>query len=306
MERRYTVVGTGALGGYYGSRLHHAGLDVRFLLRSDFDHVCAHGLRVESPEGDFSIPAPQAFGTPGDLPLAEVVLLCLKTTGNHQLAELLPPAVGAGATVVVMQNGLGVEAEVAALLPDHPVLGGLSFLCSNKIGPGHIRHIDYGQVRFGAFSETGDARGITAEMEAIGSDFERAGIPVILEEDLTTARWKKLVWNIPYNGLCTVQDTPTDALMAESRLAAEVKALMAEVLVAARACGADIPEDFAEKMREDTVRMGAYLPSMLIDRRENRPLELEAIYQRPLAAARSAGVACPRIEDLYARLRALD
>ena len=58
-------------------------------------------------------------------------------------------------------------------------------------------------------------------------------------------------------------------------------------------------------MREDTIRMGAYLPSMLIDRRENRPLELEAIYQRPLAAAAEAGVVCPRIVELHNRLQTL-
>ena len=305
MDRRYTVVGTGALGGYYGARLHHAGFRVRFLLRSDFEHVRAEGLRVDSPEGDFSIPRPEAFGAAADLPASEVVLLCLKTTGNHQLADLLPPAVGPGATVVVMQNGLGVEAEVAALLPENPVLGGLSFLCSNKIGPGHIRHIDYGQVRFGAFAEAGSARGITPQMAAIGADFERAGIPVILEEDLTTARWKKLVWNIPYNGLCTVYDLPTDALVADPESAAEVVRLMEEVVAAGTACGADIPSSFPEKMREDTIRMGAYLPSMLIDRRENRPLELEAIYQRPLAAAAEAGVVCPRIVELHNRLQTL-
>lgn len=306
MPRRYTVVGTGALGGYYGARLHHAGLAVRFLLNSDYEYVRERGLRVESPEGDFSISQPEAFGAAADLPAADVVLLCLKTTGNDQLLDLLPPAVGVGATVVVMQNGLGVEAEVAALVPGNPVLGGLSFLCSNKIGPGHIRHIDYGQVRFGAFSATGASAGVTPEMEAVGADFEAAGIPVVLEEDLNTARWKKLVWNIPYNGLCTAHDLPTDGIMGRPELATEVAVLMAEVLHAAGACGAEIAPAFAASMRADTIRMGAYLPSMLIDRRANRPLELEAIYRRPLAAARQAGVACPRIEALCTRLRDLD
>ncbi|MFP6665549.1 MAG: putative 2-dehydropantoate 2-reductase [Deltaproteobacteria bacterium] len=302
-ERTYTVLGTGALGGYYGARLHHGGVRVRFLLHSDFAHVRRHGLRVESPEGDFSIAKPEIYAAPTDLPPSDVVLVCLKSTGNAQLPELIPPAVGKSGVVVVMQNGLGIEEEIAAFLPQHRIFGGLSFLCSNKVGPGHIRHSDYGQVRFGEYLPGGASAGISACMRAMGADFERAGIPVVLEEDLATARWKKLVWNIPYNGLCALRDCPTDALMKDPQDHALIAELMHEVRAVAAAAGVAIAASFQAAMFENTAAMGAYLPSMLLDRRGGRPLEIDAIYAAPLAVARRHGVACPRMEELHSALR---
>ena len=111
--RSYSIIGTGALGGFYGARLAHGGSDVRFLLNSDFDHVCRHGLRVESPDGDFSIADPQAYASAAELPPSDVVVVALKTTRNYLLDELLPAATARTATVLMRQNGLGIEADAA-------------------------------------------------------------------------------------------------------------------------------------------------------------------------------------------------
>ena len=167
--RTYSVLGTGALGGYYGARLVRGGADVRFLLYRDYDHVRESGLRVESVEGDFSIAKPQVFARAQDLPPSDVVLVALKTTQNEHLRTLLPAAVHEGAVVLVMQNGLGIEEFVAELVPGNTVLGGLAFLCSNKIGPGHIRHLDYGGVRLAEYREDGRPAGRTEAVEAVAA-----------------------------------------------------------------------------------------------------------------------------------------
>lgn len=305
-ERSYCVIGTGALGAYYGARLHHAGRKVRFLLRSDFDAVASNGLVVESPEGDFSIERPEIYREARDLPPSDVTLVCLKSTGNAALPDLLPAPVGAEGDVIVMQNGLGIEEEIAAFLPGHRIFGGLSFLCSNRIAPGRIRHIDYGEVRFGEYRPGGASAGVSDRMRAFAADFEAAGVPVVLEENLATARWKKLVWNIPYNGLCALLDCTTDALMADPARSAEVRALMLEVVAAAAGEGVEIQASFVEKMLADTIPMGAYRPSMLVDRRAGRRMELDAIYAAPLARAAAAGVSCPRIAALHEGLQALE
>ena len=301
-ERSYAIIGTGALGGYYGARLHHAGLDVRFLLHRDYDHVREHGLRVISKHGDFSIAKPRIFRSADEMPRSDVAAVCLKTTQNHLLPSLLPPSVKSDGIVLMMQNGLGIEADAADLLPNHVIVGGLAFLCSNKLGPGHIEHLDYGAVRLGEHREDDRPAGVTPAMESIAADFERAGIPVVLEEDLVLARWKKLVWNVPYNGLCVVEQTTTDVLMADPRMRARAAALMREVVAIAAAYGRPIRPAFVERMLDDTERMAPYKPSMLLDFERRQPLELEAIYRRPLDAARAAGVRCPEIEGLYAEL----
>lgn len=305
-SRSYAIIGTGALGGYYGARLHHAGCDVHFLLHSDYAHVRAHGLRVLSKDGDFSIAHPNIYRSARELPRCDVAAVCLKTTQNPLLSELLPPAVKSDGVVLMMQNGLGIEAEAAAILPRHTILGGLAFLCSNKVGPGDIHHLDYGAVRFGEHRGDGRPAGITPAMLAVAADFKRAGIPVVLEDDLVLARWKKLVWNVPYNGMCVVEGCTTDVLMADPRMRTCCEALMHEVLAIAATQGRRIHSSFVDAMLADTAKMAPYKPSMLLDHERGQPLELDAIYERPLAVAAAAGIDCPEIRTLYAQLVEMD
>jgi len=305
-QRSYAVLGTGAVGGYYGARLHHGGLDVHFLLHSDYEHVHEQGLRVESKHGDFSIPQPHAYSDPRELPPCDVAMVCLKTTQNALLRTLLPHAVKPGGVVLMMQNGLAIEEMIAAVVPQQTILGGLAFLCSNKIGPGHIHHLDYGDVRIGEHAPDGSAAGVTGTVEQIVEDFDRAGIPVAPEADLVAARWKKLVWNITYNGLCVVYDCPTDVVMADPQRRARCEGVMHEVIVAAAACGRPVDPAFVPFMLEATENMASYKPSMLLDHERRQPLEIEAIYGNPLRAARAAGADCPLIAELYEQLREIE
>lgn len=300
-KRTYAIIGTGALGGFYGARLQRAGIETHFLARSDYEHMRQHGLVCESIDGDFTLPSVHAYREAREMPRCDVVCVALKTTQNHLLPELLPPVVKDDGVVLVMQNGLGIEDDVATIVGTKRVAGCLCFLCSNKVGPGHIRHLDYGYVRLG--EHTG---GATARLREIASDFERAGIEAKVVEDLRTARWQKLVWNIPYNGLSVVLRAATDRLMTEPNARALVEALMREVVAAAAACGRKIPDGFVQKMLDDTLRMKPYKTSMMLDFEAGRAMEIEAIYGNALRAAQSAGAATPLLETLYRQLKFLD
>ena len=104
----YAIIGTGAIGGFYGARLQQAGCDVHFLLRSDYGHVRQSGLKVDSIEGDFALPQVKAYRDPAALPPVDVAIVALKTTRNHQLCELLPQ-IKPGGAILSLQNGFGVE-----------------------------------------------------------------------------------------------------------------------------------------------------------------------------------------------------
>jgi len=300
----YAVVGTGALGGYYGGRLARAHGDrVRFLLRSDFDRVRRHGLRIESPTGDFTLPRVACFSDPADVPPVDVALLCLKTTGNGQLERLLPPLLKPDGVVLVLQNGLHPERETAAVVGEHRTLGGLSFLCANKVGPGHIRHLDYGQIRAGATAAAEGVANTTPRLNAIAADFNAAGLDLRVIDDLRQTRWQKLVWNVPFNGLSVVLNQTTDVMMTGPGVHARVVALMQEVVAAAHAAEDKIISPaFVQKMLDDTAKMPPYRTSMMLDADARRPLEIEAIVGDPLRAARAAGCAVPEMERLYAAL----
>lgn len=198
-DRSYAILGTGALGGYYGACLQRAGIDVHFLLRSDYEHVSKHGLIVESPDGNFTLPQVHAYSDVNKMPRYDVVAVTLKTTQNHLLPQLLPNVIKDDGVVLVLQNGLGIENEVAQIVGCDRVIGGLCFLCSNKVGAGHIRHLDYKEIKLGEYTPDYEPGGITQRLRQIADDFESAGIPIKLVE-LLLARWQKLVWNIPTMG----------------------------------------------------------------------------------------------------------
>jgi 2-dehydropantoate 2-reductase len=263
-------------------------------------------LTIESIRGDFSLPVVQAYREPEDLPPCDVALVCLKSTQNHLLARLVPPAVKRGGFALVLQNGLGVEDDAAKHVGADRILGGLCFLCSNKVGPGHIRHLDYGMVTLGEYRPDGSPGGVTDRLRETGEDFEKAGIPIRISDDLAAARWHKLVWNVPFNGLSVALDAATDKIMAHPASLALTEALMAEVVAGAAALGKTISPSFVSQMLRDTQTMAPYLTSMKLDYDRRQPMELEAIFGNPLRAAAAAGCECPRLEALYRMLCFLD
>jgi 2-dehydropantoate 2-reductase len=306
-NRTYTIIGTGAVGGFYGAKLQKAGHQVRFLLRSDYQHVFHKGLIVESVDGDIILPQVEAYDDVQKIPPSDVIIIALKATQNHLLKTLLPPSlITENNTILLLQNGINIEPTIAPLLKKNTLIGGLCFLCANKVGPGHIRHIDYSAIAIGEYSQDYASVGITEKMQAIQADFAPAGIDIQLSEDLLLARWKKLVWNIPYNGLSVVLDARTDEIMANNDALFAVKQLMTEVQLGAKAWGRIIGDDFLEKRRDDTVKMNPYLTSMKLDFDGKRPLELEAIFANTLQMVKARGIDLPMISLLYHQLKFLD
>jgi len=298
----YAIIGSGALGGYYGARLQHAGAEVHFLCHSDAEHVAEHGWVVESTQhGDIKLPSVHAYGDVNDMPRCDVVIVGLKSTSNTLLPQLLPSVVKEDGCVLTLQNGIGPEDDAAAVVGPERVLGGLCFLCSNKVGPGHIKQDRFDHIKLGEFGK----RGISERMEAIAMDFQAGGVRVQLAQDLAAARWEKLVWNVPYNGLAAVLGVDCSVLM--ERVEPLVADLMFEVVSAAKAViRHTIPTSFVETMLNNTRNMTAYKPSMMIDREMGRPMEIEAIYGEPVRRAELAGCAVPKMRMLYEQLKVLD
>lgn len=305
-RRSFAILGTGALGGFYGGLLARAGFDVHFLLRSDLLHVREHGLRVDSKLGDFHLPHVQAYGSVEEMPECDVTILALKTTQNHLLGELLPPVTGQNGIVLVLQNGLCPEADSAAIVGLDRVLGGVCFLCSNKVGPGHIRHLDYGRIVLGEHRPADEPPvGITPRVAQLVEDLRAAGIDAHGSEDQWRARWKKLMWNIPFNGLSVVLSASTDTLIQVEASAALAESLSEEVRNAAGACGRAIEPEAVQEILEHTRDMVPYDSSMRLDYLARRPMEVEAIFGEPVRAAERAGYDPKQIRMLYWQLKFL-
>jgi 2-dehydropantoate 2-reductase len=245
------------------------------------------------------LPEPDVFDDPREVPASDTVIVALKTTQNAVLPELLAPMLGPDTVVVFLQNGLGIEEAQRDWLGDRTLIGGLCFVCSNKVGPGHVRHLDYGRVVLAQDRPRGDRRDTVGE---VATDFGDAGIPVSVEDDLALARWKKLVWNVPFNGLSVALDAPPQDVLADPHGRAMVDTLMGDVQRGALACGKKIGDEFLTAMVDDTLAMRPYLTSMKLDFDRGQPLEVEAIFGSPVRAARAEGVELPAIDVLYRQL----
>lgn len=299
----FAVLGSGALGGLYGAMLARAGHEVHFLLRSDYEHVRDNGWIIESHYGDFDLPRVHAHEVTDTMPACDVTVVSLKTTQNHLLGEMLAKPTSGGGLVLVLQNGLGNEADAANVVGSDRVLGGCCFLCSNKVGPGHVRHVDYGRIAFGEFDSRHSESGRAERLERL---LTNAGIDAVLEPDLHLTRWRKLMWNIPFNGLSVVLNASTKELVDDPCSLELVESIVVEVHRAAASCGANIPVDVIQRTINVTKSMVPYDSSMRIDYLNRAPMEVESILGNPIRAAKQNGAEMPKVEMLYQQLKFID
>ena len=299
-KMRDGIIGVGAIGGYYGSKMAYSGQEVHFLLHSDYQYVKERGMQVDSFDGSFHLDHVNVYQHTQDMPKCDVILVGLKTINNHLLPELLPPLLHERTVVVLIQNGIGVEADVQQMFPDVQLVAGLAFICSAKTEPGHVNHQCYGSINLGNYSCKDESL-----FNAILDDFTNAGIQVA-SVPYEEARWKKAVWNMPFNGMTVALNTRTDLLLKNPATRQLIRDLMMEVVGASRALGiSGVDEAFVEKMIQMTDEMTPYSPSMKLDYDFHRPMEIHYLYTRPIEIAREAGFRMHKLEMLEAELRFL-
>jgi len=298
---RIAVIGAGAVGCYYGGKLAAAGHDVRFLMRADLETVRAQGLTLRSV-GETEVRFPvTACATPEEIGPVDLVIIALKATSNAALETLLPPLLHETTALVTLQNGLGNEAFLAERFGAGRVMGALCFVCLNRVAPGVIEHYGHGKISIGEYQG-----GPLPRTRALVAALRAAGIDANAVDDLANERWRKLVWNIPFNGLAIAAGgVTTDVILGDPGLLRLARGLMRETIAAAAGDGQAIPAEYADFQIERTWAMGPYRPSSLIDFQGGRPVEVEPIWGEPYRRAQAAGVETGRLEALYFLLRKL-
>ena len=308
---RVAVVGAGAVGGYYGMRLAEAGCDVRFLLRRDYEAAAAGGLRLSSHLGDLHLPSPTIARTPDELAAhgpVDWLLVGLKATGLEALPALAGPLLSPQTRVVALMNGLTIEREIADLLPGHEVFGGMAFIGVHRGKPGEILHLEFGALNLGHHGD--DA----AQLDEAVALWDGSKVEIRREPSLLKARWEKLGWNIPFNGMCVVAGgASTETIMSTRALRDTAHRAMREVVAAGNADLAAqgqterIDGDaLCERYLTMTAGMGPYRPSTVLDFIDGRAMEVEAMFETPARRASELGVDAPTMSMFAALLRELD
>ena len=304
--KSFAIIGTGAIGGYYGAKLQNAGFEVHFLLNSDYEYVQKNGLKVDSSDGDILLPIVNAWNSATEIPKCDIVIITLKTTANHLLKEILPQVCHPNSKVLVLQNGLDSDKDSAEAVPENDVYGGVCSIAANKVGPGHIKHLAYNEIRIGKYSKDHSSSRISEDLKEISKHLNSAGIKTVLSENATEARWRKLVWNVTFNGLTTILNCDTKVIMTTPEFRQRAISIMNEVVYTANSCGFNIEAEFIDAMIALTDNMGPYLPSMKLDYDNGRPLELETIYYQAMRYADKNKCKISEIRQLVNELESLE
>ncbi|MCX8237261.1 MAG: 2-dehydropantoate 2-reductase [Akkermansiaceae bacterium] len=299
--KSFAIVGAGAVGSYYGGRLSEARHDVRFLMRMDCEVVRKVGLTVESTDGDFFLPEVNCAKTSEEIGKVDVVIVAWKATSNEHFEKVITPLLRDDTIILTLQNGLGNIETLGELFGIRRVLGAMCFVCINRLEPGRIRHTACGNIVMGEANP-----GMTPRLEELVKIFENAKVKSSAVEDFGEAQWRKLVWNIPFNGLCITEGgIDTGTLLAMPDGGKRVRELMHEVTRIAGALGYEIEDEYIDFQIERTYPMEAYKPSSMLDYVNGNPVEIEAIWGEPWRRAQEAGVDSPNLTILYGLIKSM-
>ena len=297
---KIAIVGTGALGGWYAGLLAEAGHEVHCLARSDHETINRDGLTLRHKGTQRIVRVASATTEAASIGPCDLVVVTLKSTSNAALPELLGPLLGPATLVVTLQNGMGNVEALARLLPAERIVAGLCFVCINRLAPAVIDTTLAGYVRMAAAVGP-----INPAVERCVAIFAAAGVDCQAEASLEAVLWKKLCWNIPFNGLAIAGGSiTTDLILADPALNERAYLLMKEVQAAAVARGHGFEDAHIKRQFVVTVGMGPYRPSSLIDFMEGRDVEVDGIWGEPLRRGLAAGVAMPETQRLVADIKA--
>ena len=294
------VIGTGAIGSFYGALLARAGVRVTLLARADYEQVKTHGidLRSDAQLGHWHFRPDRVIRSASELTeKPDYILLCIKVVEGADRAGLIRDALGPDTAIVLLSNGVEIEHDIATAFPEHELISGLAFICVTRTAPGQIWHQAYGRLSLGNYPN-----GLSDRTRALGAAFERTGIGCTMTESIVAARWQKCLWNAAFNPLSVLSGglSTTQILTTQEPL---VRKVMGEVCAIAAALGHMLPDDIIDKQIDGTHQMPPYKTSMLLDFEAGRPMETEVILGNTVRAGRRAGVTVPQLECLYALMK---
>jgi 2-dehydropantoate 2-reductase len=294
---RIAVIGAGGVGGYFGGKLAHAGVDTTFLVRGrTLEALRTRGLRVDSIAGDFTLDRVQATDDPSTIGPVDAVLVTVKTWQLAEAVANIAPLLGPETMVVPMENGVEAPDELAHLLGRDHVLGGLCGIVSFVVAPGHIKHA--GADPFVMFGEL-DNR-VSERVQRLQQTFTGAGIKADIPPDIHRSLWTKFLFIVPTSGIGAITRVPIGSWRALPGTRSIAEAMLREIVAVANARGITLDPNAVEltMQRFDAMPADA-TSSMQRDLMEGRPSELEAQLGAVVRLGSEAGVSTPVTQLIY-------
>ncbi|WP_152207276.1 ketopantoate reductase family protein [Marinobacter changyiensis] len=294
------IVGAGAIGSFYGAILKKAGCSVSTVLRSEYDVVKANGITISSPLGDLSY-RPDHVYRGGDTPVAEpdYLILCVKVLPGVDRAALVKPWMGSNTRLVLIENGLDIERELADAYPDNPLISCLAFIAASRTEPGVVEHKAYGKLVMGRYP-----KGIDDNCRELSQLFIDGGISIDLTEQVVGERWRKCLWNTPFNPLSVIANGADTKTILDTEGGEDlIRAMISEVMAVAAAEGYPMDDKVIEQNIDGTRKMPPYKNSMALDYLNGRPIEREAVLGNVVTIAQRHGIPVPHLNTVLVTLK---
>jgi 2-dehydropantoate 2-reductase len=301
---KFAILGSGAVGGYYGARLARAGHDVTLIARgAHLQAIRERGLEIRSPAlGSFTVRAAAEEDTSRVGPV-DVVVVAVKAYDNPTALPLIAPMLGPDTSILTLQNGVDSVSELAALYGQTAVIGGTTYVATSIAAPGVIeqngthRRIVLGEV-FGEPPRISDR--VTAIQEAmVASDIQAEAV-----DDARVPIWEKFIMLVSMAGFTGAARQPIGPLWADPHVRAQFLEGCREIERVARAEGIAVAPDIIERIEQYVPGIPASMrSSLLIDLSQGKRIEVEALHGAVVRRARRAGVPVPVMSTLYAVLK---
>ena len=300
---RFAILGSGAVGGYYGAKLAQASYDVTFIARGP--HLAAireRGLSIKSPLGDFIVQA-RAEDNPSNVPPVDTAIFAVKAYSNRDALPVLKTIVREDAVALTLQNGVDSVDEVAAVVGSSRVLGGSTYIATALESPGLIEQTGTNRrIVFGEMSGTSSR--LSDRVIAIHEAFAGAGIISEPVADARVAIWEKFCYLSPFAACTGAARAPIGPLWADPSTRGLLIGAFREVEAVGRAEGVDLPPDVVDRI---VAYVHAIPPStrssLLIDLQQDKPIEVEALIGTVVRRGARAGVPAPIMAAWYAVLK---
>ena len=247
---KFAILGSGAVGGYFGARLARAGQDVTFVARgAHLEAIRAKGLEVKSAAlGDFRVHAAAESDT-GKIGPVEVVIVSVKAYDNATALPMLTPMIGPDTVVLTLQNGVDSVNEVAAVVGESRVLGGTTYVATALEGPGLI--VQTGEHRSIIFGEVfGNLRSISPRVQAIADILGTADIQVTPVADARIPIWDKFVYLVAFSGFTGASRLPIGAIWKHPNVRDMFYATSREIAAIAEAEGVTISANRFDTLKD--------------------------------------------------------
>lgn len=299
---RIAVMGTGAVGGYFGAKLAAAGHDLGFVARGrHLQALSVNGLRVDSPAGNLRITKARFTDNPATIGAVDVILFCVKSYDTESAADQIKPLVADRTLILSMQNGVDNPAKLARVYRPEQVLPAVVYVGAQLTAPGVVSHSNGGRIIIGQID--GGASESTTLLRQTLID---AAVPCEISADIEKMQWTKLLWNAPFCAVSCLARANVKQIVESESLTALTLDCMAEVQAAARTRNIDLPRGLFDEIMSFSRTLGEFKPSMLQDLEANKPLEYEAFNGIVVQKLRQAGAAAPINQVFYRTLEFFD